>query len=53
MKALNGRFGMLHGISSLANLAAVLALGMSMSYFKPQSIEKGQDSMGFGLATLG
>ncbi|KAJ7919064.1 hypothetical protein B0H13DRAFT_1990220 [Mycena leptocephala] len=27
MKALNGRFGMLHGISSLANLAAVLALG--------------------------
>ncbi|KAF7339997.1 Transmembrane protein 205 [Mycena venus] len=27
MKALNGRFGMLHGISSLANLGAVLALG--------------------------
>ncbi|KAF8078311.1 hypothetical protein FPV67DRAFT_1615633 [Lyophyllum atratum] len=27
MKALNRRFGMLHGISSLANLAAVIALG--------------------------
>ncbi|KAJ7655196.1 hypothetical protein DFH06DRAFT_1201872 [Mycena polygramma] len=27
MKALNRRFGMLHGISSLANLTAVLALG--------------------------
>jgi len=27
MKALNRRFGMLHGISSLANLGAVLALG--------------------------
>jgi len=27
MKGLNRRFGMLHGISSLANLGAVLALG--------------------------
>jgi len=27
MKALNRRFGMLHGISSLANLGAVIALG--------------------------
>ncbi|GLB36463.1 putative protein with domain of unknown function (DUF4149) [Lyophyllum shimeji] len=27
MKALNRRFGMLHGVSSLANLAAVIALG--------------------------
>jgi len=27
MKALNRRFGMLHGISSLANLVAVIALG--------------------------
>ncbi|KAF8641020.1 hypothetical protein AX17_000665 [Amanita inopinata Kibby_2008] len=27
MKALNRRFGMLHGISSLANLSAVIALG--------------------------
>ncbi|KAJ7293199.1 hypothetical protein C8J57DRAFT_1268387 [Mycena rebaudengoi] len=27
MKALNRRFGMLHGVSSLANLGAVLALG--------------------------
>jgi hypothetical protein len=27
MKALNRRFGMLHGISSLANLAAIIALG--------------------------
>ena len=26
MKALNGRFGMLHGISSLLNLFAVIAL---------------------------
>jgi hypothetical protein len=27
MKALNSRFGMLHGISSLLNLGAVLSLG--------------------------
>jgi hypothetical protein len=27
MKALNRKFGMLHGISSLANLGAVIALG--------------------------
>jgi len=27
MKALNRRFGMLHGVSSLANLGAVIALG--------------------------
>lgn len=27
MKALNRRFGKLHGISSLANLVAVIALG--------------------------
>lgn len=27
MKALNRRFGALHGISSLANLIAVIALG--------------------------
>ena len=28
MKALNKRFGMLHGISSLANLVSVIALGL-------------------------
>jgi len=27
MKALNRQFGMLHGISSLANLGAIIALG--------------------------
>lgn len=27
MKALNAKFGSLHGISSLANMAAVIALG--------------------------
>jgi hypothetical protein len=27
MKALNRRFGALHGISSLANLAAIFSLG--------------------------
>jgi len=27
MKTLNRRFGMLHGVSSLANLGAVIALG--------------------------